>query len=115
MALRRITNAGVSNYLKVTGVEIFTESNVVITTPTGNEEVNRITTNVRFNIYRSEESRWNGPQDQFEVIKTDSRGFSEFPNAPEGFSGTDYSKAIAIGYVLLKTLEEFNTATWEDC
>ena len=116
MALRRIVNqTGSSNYLKVTGVSIVTETGVTVTGAVGNEVVNRVTTNVTFNVYRSAESRWNGPQDEFEVVKQEMRGFSVFPEPPEGFSGSDYQKAIAIGYVALKTLEEFGAATWEDC
>lgn len=116
MALRRIINqTGSSNYLKVVGVNIFTESGVTVTGEAGNEVVNRLTANVTFNVYRSAESRWNGLQDEFEVFKTESRGFSSFPEPPEGFIGTDYQKAIAIGYVLLKSLEEFGASVWEDC
>lgn len=111
MALK---NKATGHYLKVTGVSAATETGVVVTTPEGNQPVNRLTVMVSYNVYRSADSRWNGPQDEFETIKSHTVGFEDFPNPPDGFAGTAYQKAVAIGYVLLKTLPEFTNKEWED-
>lgn len=100
------------NYLKIAAVSLFTETGVMVTTPDGNQPVNRITATVAYNIYRSEDSRRNGVADPFETIKTDSVAVEDFPPPPDGFEGTPFQKAIATGYVILKSQPEF--AQWED-
>lgn len=116
MALRKIAMAAGAepNYLKITSVTAATETGVIVTTEQGNQAVNRITTVVAWNIYKNAESRWNGTG-EFETIKNGSMGFAEFPNLPEGWTGTDYQKLIAVGYQLLRTLPEFSMMEWEDC
>lgn len=107
MALK---NKATGHYLKVTGVSAATETGVVVTTPEGDQPINRITVNVSYAIFKSQEDRQAWPADQFIQPVTSMVGFEHIPSIPS--VETEFNKMIAGGYILLKSLADYKD--WED-
>ena len=107
MALK---NKATGHYLKVTGVSAATETGVVVTTPEGDVPINRITVNVSYAIFKSQEDRQAWPADQFIHPVTGMVGFEYIPSIPS--VETEYNKMIAGGYILIKSLPDYKD--WED-